>query len=60
VAQDLLDAAATIAKVERILPRIVEDASGVRILLPGDPGYDALIEGDLTGGTRVEDREIAH
>lgn len=54
-AQELLDAAAVISEVETILPRIVEDAHGMRIILPGDPGYD-----DLLGGTRVEDREIAH
>lgn len=59
-AQELLDAAALIGKVERILPRIVEDAHGMRILLPGDPGYDNLLEGDVGAGTRVEDREIAH
>lgn len=59
-AQELLDAAAVISNVERILPRIVEDAAGFRILLPGDPGYDGLVHGDIGGGTRVEDREIAH
>lgn len=59
-AQELLDAAALISTVERILPRIVEDDHGMRILLPGDPGYDDLVHGDVGAGTRVEDREIAH
>lgn len=35
----LLDAAAAIEEVPAILPRIVNDHGGVRILLPGDPGY---------------------
>lgn len=39
-ADDLLAAAAAIESVPAILPRIVQDADGVRILLPGDPGYD--------------------
>jgi 8-oxo-dGTP pyrophosphatase MutT (NUDIX family) len=39
-ADDLLAAAAAIESVPAILPRIVQDADGMRILLPGDPGYD--------------------
>ena len=38
-AADLLDAAAHAGRPEAILPRITTDG-GVRILLPGDPGYD--------------------
>ena len=38
--QDLLDHARAIGKVPAILPRIVEDGGGMRILLPGDAGYD--------------------
>jgi len=41
--------------------RLNED--GMRIVLPGDPGYDDIIDGKLppgvTAGTRVEGREIA-
>lgn len=37
---DLLAAAAVIESVPAILPRIVQDGDGMRILLPGDPGYD--------------------
>ena len=39
----LLAAAAAIGDVPTILPRIVEDEGGVRIVLPGDPGYDDLL-----------------
>jgi len=42
-AADLLDAAAAIDHVPAILPRIVEHESGLRILLPGDPGYDEAV-----------------
>ena len=37
---DLLSAAAKIETVPAILPRVVQDLDGTRILLPGDPGYD--------------------
>lgn len=38
---DLLAAAAAIEHVPTMLPRVVQDHDGTRILLPGDPGYDA-------------------
>ncbi|HVV35471.1 MAG TPA: hypothetical protein VHC63_02630 [Acidimicrobiales bacterium] len=41
---DLLAAAASIDEVVTILPRVVNDDHGLRILLPGDPGYDEVIE----------------
>jgi 8-oxo-dGTP pyrophosphatase MutT (NUDIX family) len=42
---DLLEAAAAIEEVPTILPRISSDAGhGVRILLPGDEGYDEAVE----------------
>jgi 8-oxo-dGTP pyrophosphatase MutT (NUDIX family) len=44
-AQDLLDAAAAIAEVPTILPRIANDGHGARILLPGDEGYDQAVAG---------------
>jgi 8-oxo-dGTP pyrophosphatase MutT (NUDIX family) len=37
---ELLDAAAHQADVPTVLPRVVADDGGVRLLLPGDPGYD--------------------
>jgi 8-oxo-dGTP pyrophosphatase MutT (NUDIX family) len=40
---DLLAAAAAIEEVPTILPRITTDGHGVRILLPGDPGYDEAV-----------------
>jgi 8-oxo-dGTP pyrophosphatase MutT (NUDIX family) len=42
---DLLAAAAAIEDVPTILPRIAADSDGhgVRILLPGDPGYDEAV-----------------
>lgn len=58
-AGELLAAAAAIDEVVTILPRVVSDADGMRILLPGDPGYDDVVEGKGEGGTRVEGREIA-
>ena len=38
---DLLTAAAAIESVPTILPRLVPDGNGMRIVLPGDPLYDA-------------------
>jgi 8-oxo-dGTP pyrophosphatase MutT (NUDIX family) len=37
---ELLDAAAAAESVPAILPRVVSDGNGVRIVLPGDPGYE--------------------
>ena len=42
-AADLLAAAAAIDNVVTVLPRVIRDAHGLRILLPGDEGYDAAI-----------------
>jgi 8-oxo-dGTP pyrophosphatase MutT (NUDIX family) len=42
-AQALLDAALAIEKVPTVLPRVVVDERGFRILLPGDEGYDEAI-----------------
>jgi len=46
-ADDLLAAAAAIGEVPTILPRIVADQGGMRIVLPGDPGYDDLISAEV-------------
>lgn len=48
---ELLDAARAIDVVPTILPRITADAHGMRILLPGDAGYDDVVdppEGSIT------------
>jgi 8-oxo-dGTP pyrophosphatase MutT (NUDIX family) len=49
-ADDLLAAAAAIGDVPTILPRIVADQGGMRIVLPGDPGYDDLVTAELPSG----------
>ena len=40
---ELLAAAAAIETVPTVLPRVVADQRGVRILLPGDPGYEEAV-----------------
>ncbi len=40
---ELLTAAAAIEHVPTMLPRVVQDHDGMRILLPGDPGYDDAV-----------------
>jgi len=52
---DLLDAAAAIQEVPTILPRVINDGQGVRILLPGDPGYDEAM-GTLPPGMPLPGR----
>lgn len=50
-AEELLVAAQAIDEVPTILPRITADSHGMRILLPGDLGYDSVIdppEGSIT------------
>lgn len=37
---ELLDAASAACEVPTVLPRVVADDGGVRLLLPGDPSYD--------------------
>jgi 8-oxo-dGTP pyrophosphatase MutT (NUDIX family) len=49
-ADDVLKAAAAIEQVPAMLPRIVEDQGGYRIVLPGDPGYDEIVPVDLPAG----------
>jgi 8-oxo-dGTP pyrophosphatase MutT (NUDIX family) len=58
---DLLAAAAAIEEVPTILPRIAKDGEGVRILLPGDPGYDEAINVPPDSvRLSVTDRGVAH
>ena len=40
-AEELLDAASAAVEIPTVLPRMVADVGGVRLLLPGDSGYDA-------------------
>ncbi len=50
---ELLAAAAAVERVPTVLPRVVADERGFRILLPGDPGYDeAIAEGPDPGRGR--------
>ncbi len=42
-ADELLAAAAAIDEVVTVLPRVVNDDHGIRILLPGDAGYEEVI-----------------
>ena len=57
-AAELLSAAAAIESVPTILPRVVRDGDGMRIVLPGDPLYDQLGEdAGLPEGTPWPGRE---
>jgi 8-oxo-dGTP pyrophosphatase MutT (NUDIX family) len=49
-AADVLAAAEAIEHVPAMLPRIVEDQGGYRIVLPGDPGYDEIVPVALPAG----------
>ena len=40
---ELLAAAAAVGRVPTVLPRVVVDERGFRILLPGDPGYEEAV-----------------
>jgi 8-oxo-dGTP pyrophosphatase MutT (NUDIX family) len=46
---ELLAAAAAVERVPTVLPRVVADERGFRILLPGDPGYDEALA--MSSGT---------
>lgn len=48
---ELLEAASTAGDVPTVLPRVVADGGGVRLLLPGDPGYDDPVAVPVEGGT---------
>jgi 8-oxo-dGTP pyrophosphatase MutT (NUDIX family) len=49
-ADEVLEAAQAIEAVPAILPRIVEDHGGYRIVLPGDPEYDEIAPVSLPQG----------
>ncbi len=46
----LLAAAAAVERVPTVLPRVVADHRGFRILLPGDPGYEDAVGAVPAGG----------
>jgi 8-oxo-dGTP pyrophosphatase MutT (NUDIX family) len=48
-ASELLDAAAAVERVPVVLPRVVVDDRGFRIVLPGDEGYDEAVTGAAPG-----------
>lgn len=54
--EDLLDAAARITDVPPILPRILRDGDGMRILLPGDDGYEDAMSA-IPEGTPMPGRQ---
>jgi 8-oxo-dGTP pyrophosphatase MutT (NUDIX family) len=49
-ADAVLAAASAIQSVPAILPRLVEDRGGYRIVLPGDDGYEDIVPVDLPQG----------
>jgi 8-oxo-dGTP pyrophosphatase MutT (NUDIX family) len=53
--EDLLAHAQQISEVPAILPRIVHDEGGMRILLPDDPGYDEAVSA-IPAGTPMPGR----
>jgi 8-oxo-dGTP pyrophosphatase MutT (NUDIX family) len=46
---ELLAAAAAIESVPAVLPRVVTDGRGIRIVLPGDPGYEEAVAATSAG-----------
>lgn len=53
---ELLAAAAAVEQVPTILPRITAGAHGVRILLPGDPGYEEAADAPPVTGIPMPGR----
>jgi 8-oxo-dGTP pyrophosphatase MutT (NUDIX family) len=47
---DLLAAAEAVQRPPVIMPRVLQDSEGFRIVLPGDPGYDGAVLVPLPGG----------
>jgi len=54
----LLASAAAAVGVPAILPRVVADGRGVRILVPGDPGYEAATPGPPERGAGALSMDI--
>lgn len=55
-AAELLEVTGAASAVDAVEPRIVKDANGIRLLLPGDPGYDdaPALPDDALGPVPVE------
>ncbi len=51
-------AAVDLAGAPPFLPRLVPDGRGVRIVLPGDPGYDAVAPSPTAGDPAATDRAL--
>jgi 8-oxo-dGTP pyrophosphatase MutT (NUDIX family) len=47
---ELLAAAAAVERVPTVLPRVVVDERGFRIVLPGDPGYEEAVGNAVADG----------
>jgi 8-oxo-dGTP pyrophosphatase MutT (NUDIX family) len=54
---ELLAAALAVEQVPTVLPRVVADERGFRILLPGDPGYDEAV-GPSSGGPATSSADL--
>jgi 8-oxo-dGTP pyrophosphatase MutT (NUDIX family) len=55
---ELLAAAAAVEKVPTVLPRVVADERGFRILLPGDPGYEEALAPPAPGTDAMTASEL--
>jgi 8-oxo-dGTP pyrophosphatase MutT (NUDIX family) len=55
--QELVAAASAAGQVPVTLPRVVVDGRGVRIMLPGDPGYEEAV-GSAAGSGRLLDYDL--
>jgi 8-oxo-dGTP pyrophosphatase MutT (NUDIX family) len=56
--RELLAAAAAVEKVPTVLPRVAADERGVRILLPGDPGYEEAVAPPSPQGDPLSPSEV--
>jgi 8-oxo-dGTP pyrophosphatase MutT (NUDIX family) len=56
---ELLAAAAAVERVPTVLPRVVADERGFRILLPGDPGYDEAVAASSPAATPMSSAEVS-
>jgi 8-oxo-dGTP pyrophosphatase MutT (NUDIX family) len=56
---ELLAAAAAVERVPTVLPRVVADERGFRILLPGDPGYDEAVAASSPAATPMSAAEVS-
>jgi len=57
--EELLASAAAAVAGPTILPRVVADGRGVRILVPGDPGYESATPGPTDRGAGAPPMDVA-